>query len=286
MVDMRRRQAPCYTLDISPFNKLKTMKLFESTRIEKLVAVLLLAASLLLGLQAIGTIRDLFEPRPAHQSNVITVSGEGTVLAIPDIARITFTVAEEGDTVAQAQEKATQKSNTALALVEELGIEERDIKTTSYNVSPKYNQAQPCFGGVCPEYERRVIGYRTSQTVAIKVRDTEMAGEVLSVLGGAGVSNLSGPSFTVDDPDALLAEAREMAIDDAREKAKELASDLRVRLVRVTGFWENSGGSPAYYAMEERAFMAGDDGKGGAVPSLPVGEDEIQVNVSITYEIR
>jgi len=260
------------------------MKLFESTRVEKLAALFLLAASVWVGLQAIGALKGLFEPRAAY-GNVITVEGIGKVTAIPDVARITFTVSEEATTASVAQDNAAERINVALAVLkDDLGIEEKDIKTSSYSVYPRYNQPNPCFNGFCPEYEQRIVGYTASPTVEVTVRDTGKTGEILSQLGDAGVDNLYGPSFTVDDPEALKAEARELAIKQARDKAKELAKDLNVRIVRVTGFWENSGG---YYPYAERAYgLGGDASVSSIAPELPVGESEIQVMVSVSYEIR
>ena len=260
------------------------MKLFESTRVEKLVTVFLLVASLLVAFQAIGALQKLFEPRPP-MGNIISVEGVGVVNAVPDIARITFSVFEEADTAAEAQEKSAEKVNAALDILDEFNIEEKDIKTTSYNVSPKYSRPQPCFNGVCPEYEQRIIGFSTNQTVEIKVRNIDDAGDILSKLGEVGVSNLNGPSFTIDDPEALQAEARALAIEDAQNKAKALTKDLGVRIVRVTGFWENTG--PYYPEYRYEGFGgATDSAVKNSVPQLPTGENQVTSRVSVTYEIR
>lgn len=260
-------------------------KLFESARIETLTAVFLIAAAALLTFQAVNALRGVFEPRPVY-GNIITVEGMGKVTAIPDIATITFSVEEQGTTAKAAQEKAAQKINVALAMLKgELAIAETDIKTTSYTVYPRYNQPQPCYSGVCPAYDQRIIGYSASQNIEVKVRDTDKAGDVLSKLGEAGVSNLYGPMFTIDDIEVLKAEAREMAIKDAREKAKTLAKDLGVHIVRITGFWENSGGYPVPY-YDKAMGMGGDIAVESRAPELPVGENDIQIMVSVSYEIR
>lgn len=261
-----------------------TNRLLESARVEKLGALLLLVASVFVALLAIGTLKDLFQPQPPV-GGVVSVEGTGRVTAIPDIATVTFTVREEAQNASTAQDNAAKKVNVALAVVEDLGITEEDIKTTAYNVTPKYSRAAPCYGEYCPPYDQRVIGYIASQTVEVKVRDTEQTGEVLSQLGDAGVSNLYGPSFTIDDPEALKAAAREKAIEDARNKAKVLAKNLNVNLSRVTGFWEQTGP----YPYESRAFGLGGDGAvqvKAESPELPAGESEIVVRVSVSYEIR
>ena len=123
----------------------------------------------------------------------------------------------------------------------------------------------------------------------VKVQDPKKAGELLTGVGGKGASEVSSLSFTVEDEDALKAEARAMAITEAEEKADELANQLGVEVIRVVGFYEDSYGYPTPYAY----------GRGGVamdaaismeakvpVPALPTGENKITSNVNVTYEIR
>lgn len=257
--------------------------ILNSARIEKLGALFLLVASVFVATLAVSVIQNVFDSDRQIQ-NVISVSGEGTVLAVPDIARISFSVSEQADDANTAQDTAAERINDALAVLDEFDIDEKDIKTTSYNLSPQYNRRQPCFDGFCPEYVQEIIGYTVSQTVEVKVRDTDEAGAILSRLGDTGVSNIYGPNFTIDDPDALQEEARSLAIKDAREKADQLVKDLGVRIVRVVSF--NDGGG--YYPYERSFDFGGDTAvfESAAVPELPVGENEVTVNVTITYEIR
>ncbi|PIR85033.1 hypothetical protein COU15_03010 [Candidatus Kaiserbacteria bacterium CG10_big_fil_rev_8_21_14_0_10_45_20] len=259
-------------------------KLFESPRIEKLASLFLIVAVVLVGAQAVSALGDVFAPRPA-MGNMISVEGEGRVTAVPDIATVSFTVSEESQTVAQAQDVATKKTNTALSLLkDDIGIEDEYIKTTSYNVTPRYSYTQ-CYDRVCPPSEERIIGYTVSQTIQVKIRDIEKVGETLAALGGVGVSNLHGPSFEVDDIERLRKEAREQAIQNAREQAKTLAKSLGVGIVRVTGFWENNDPYYPYY----REGLGGDamvTSQSKTPPSVPTGENEIVVRVSVSYEIR
>lgn len=219
--------------------------------------------------------------------NTISVSGEGEVFAVPDIAVFTLTVREEAKTAQAAQEVATKEINDIISYIEAEGIEEKDIKTTSYNVHPRYEWRKDCARfdviGDC-DNNRELVGYEVSQSVRVKVRDTDNAGEILAGVGARGIDNVSGLSFEIDDDDALKAKARREAIADAKRKAEVLADDLRVDIVRVAGFSEgNDYARPMYAKME----MAMDGiGGGGAAPELPVGENKITSNVTITYEIR
>lgn len=218
-------------------------------------------------------------------SSAISVSGKGEVFAVADTGTFNFSVVEEGKLAKDAQTKATEKINKAIDYLKKSGIDEKDIKTLSYNIYPKYEYsgASPCSGYYCPPQRSTIVGYEVSQTIEVKVRDTEKVGELLSGVGSLGVSDVSGLSFGIDDEEALKEEARSMAIEDARAQAEKLAKDLGVKIVRIISFSENSGGYPVY--LEKAAYgMSGDSVP--VAPEIPVGENKISSNVTITYEIR
>lgn len=215
-------------------------------------------------------------------TNTITVSGEGEVFAVPDIATFSFSVIEEQDTAKEAQDIATEKINNALAFLRGEGIEDKDIKTTSYNVYPRYDYI-PCTEFRCPSGNRELSGFEIRQSITVKVRDTEIAGALFVGIGEFGVSEISSLTFTNEDDDVLQREARSMAIEDAEDKAKELARDLGVRVIRIVGFSEG-GGSPRFFSFD--AKVATLESAGGAVPEIPTGENKITSFVTITYEIR
>lgn len=226
-------------------------------------------------------------------TNVISVSGKGEVFAVPDLATFSVTVTEEAKEVKDAQKVATRKINTIIDYLKGVGVEEKDIKTTSYNVYPKYEWIAPdCSAGPghpCRGGKQEMTGFEVSQTVEVKVRDTEKAGDILSGVGSRGATNVSGLSFTIDEEDKLKSEARAKAIDDAEGKAQELADQLGVSLVRIVGFSEEGGGYPVYAKREMTLMSADVSGIGGvapSAPSLPTGENKIVSNVTVTYEIQ
>ncbi|MBX2866564.1 SIMPL domain-containing protein [Candidatus Kaiserbacteria bacterium] len=216
---------------------------------------------------------------------VVSVTGEGEAVAVPDIAEFTFGVLAEGADAAEAQDKSAEAINAILGYLEDEGVEEGDIKTEYYNLNPKYEWIAET---ELSERNRVLVGYEVSQTVSVKVRDTDEAGELISGVGDRGATNVSSVQFTTEDDETLRAEARANAIADAREKAEVLADDLDVRIVRMTGFWEEQ--SYAYgLGGAERSFMAMDSMavmEEKAVPNLPVGENKTTVRVNISYEVR
>lgn len=260
--------------------------------IVKVGAAALAMLALFLLIQSVKALKEFrYVGSGVSASNTISVSGMGEVFAVPDRATFTVTVREEAKEVADAQEAATEKSNAIIDYLKGEGVEEKDIKTVSYNVNPKYEYSQGvCTQYSCPPSKQTLVGFEVYQSLEVKVQDPKKAGDLLSGVGGKGASEVSGLSFTIEDEDQLKTEAREMAIAEAREKADELANQLEVNVVRVVGFYEDSGGYYPYYgkggvatdmAMSERSVA-----QAAPAPELPAGENKIVSNVQITYEIR
>src|SRR3989344_5656087 len=151
-------------------------------------------------------------------SNTITVSGDGEVFAVPDTATFSVTVQEEAKDVKAAQEVATKKGNDIKAYLKSQGIDEKDIQTTDYSVYPQYDYIRtPCdTNGFCADGKQTLRGFQVSETLTVKVRDTQKAGDLLAGVGSKGASSVSGLNFTIDDQDALDAEARDKAIAKAK----------------------------------------------------------------------
>lgn len=218
-------------------------------------------------------------------TNTITVNGDGEVFAIPDTATFSVTVQEIAKDVKSAQDTATKKSNDIIAYLKAQGVADTDIQTTDYSVNPQYDWSQGVCpqSGYCPPGKQTLSGYQVSQTLTVKVKDTTKAGTLLSGVGSRGASQVSGLTFTIDNPDQLQANARDKAIAKAKSKADELAKSLGVSIVRVVGFSEN-GASPVYFAKS--MGMSADAVAPAAAPEIPTGQNKITSNVSITYEVQ
>ena len=151
------------------------------------------------------------------------VSGEGKVVAIPDVAQFSFSVITEGGKDIDAlQQENTEKANRAVALLKNSGVEDKDIKTAGYNLQPRYQYFSCPIGKnssakPCPPAE--IIGYSISQTVSVKIRDFGKVGEILSGAVQSGVNSVSELSFTIDDKTEIENQARQEAIADAINKS-------------------------------------------------------------------
>jgi uncharacterized protein len=217
--------------------------------------------------------------------STISVQGTSERFVRPDVASFTFSVMAEAATASAAQQKSAEASNAILAYLKEQGVEEKDIKTVGYSLNQKYEAAQNaiCTSVYCPPTRQVLAGYTVDQTVSVKVRAIDNAGTLLSGVTEKGATNVSGISFTVDDPEDIQAEVRQEAIDEAEARAKELADSLGVRLGRLVSYYEN-GPQPLPYGGYGGAKleMAMDAAQVAVAP----GENEIVSAVSLVYEIR
>jgi len=213
--------------------------------------------------------------------NTISVTATGEVYAAPDLALTSFSVLTEARTVDEALSENTVKMNAVIAFVKSEGVEDKDVKTTGFNIYPRYEwQEKATCIPPCPSGRRVLVGYEVRQTLQVKIRDMAKIGAIVQGATEQGANQVSNLQFTIDDEDELKKQAREQAIDEAKTKAKELASQLGVKLGKVVEFSEGSV-SPRYYAMEEAVMGKG----GGEDLQIETGENKIAVTVTVTYEI-
>jgi uncharacterized protein YggE len=259
--------------------------MLENPQIKKSIVILATLLSVFVLTKTITELKSMgYIGKGVYAANSITVSGKGEVLATPDIATFSFGVTEEAGSVAEAQTKATEKANKILEAIKAAEVEDKDVKTSSYTIYPRYEYRG---AGMYTSGTQYIAGYVVSQTVEVKVRKLENAGKLLSTVGEFGATNVSGLSFSVDKQDELARDARETAIKDARAQAKVLAGSLGVSLGRITAYYESAPYQPypGYYA-KDMIMSASGSARVEAAPELPAGENKIVSNVTITYEIR
>lgn len=205
---------------------------------------------------------------------IIVVGGKGEIFAKPDIAQVSLSVEKEAVSLSDAQDQATGVINKVVDFLKGAGVEEKDIKTTNYNIYPRYDYLE--------QMGRVFRGYVVSQTIQVKIRKTDRIGEILVGTTKAGANQIGGIYFTIDDEEVVKQEARQKAIIDAQEKAGRLAKDLGLKIVRLVNFSESGGDYYLPYYAESKALGIG----GGEEPDIPTGENKITVTVNLTYQMK
>ncbi len=209
-----------------------------------------------------------------------SVNGSGIVYAKADIANITVGL-KTGikKSAAEATADSTEKMNRIIKSLNDLSIEEKDIKTSDYILNPVYNW----FDG-----KGQVLqGYEVTQNVSVKVRDLAKIGDVIAKTTEQGANQIGNVSFTIDDEYELKNEARELAIQKAKEKARLIAEQTGMKLGEVKSVYENADiSSPIPMYANAKMDLEVSNQAALAIPSIQTGQNEIKVEVTLVYEVK
>jgi uncharacterized protein len=252
----------------------------------KIFLALAVGAALLLGAAACGDDdddggnQDINVTIPSdQQTSGINVAGEGIVAVEPDVAEISFGVEVTEDNADLALVNVNGAMENVLAVLEDAGVEEEDIQTTGITIYPTYD-----FESSTPE----ITGFTASNQVDVKVRDLEQVGPVID-----GVTNAAGNAvrinyivFEREDQTEALAQARELAVQDAQARAEALADGSGVELGEIISITETSVAEPPPVPFfeggaDERAAQAEELAQTAVNP----GTLDVQVTVFVVYAL-
>lgn len=210
----------------------------------------------------------------AAQGPVVELSVTETVKARPDLATVSAGVTTQAATAVEAMQRNATAMDAVIQRIKSLGIAAADIQTTGIELGAQYDYDQA--------RQRQVFrGYQASNRVSVILRKVPDTGRVLDALVAAGATDISGPSFSIDDDTAPRAQARKAAMDKARAQAEEYARWAGyggVRLLQVSELV--NPGRPMPYQAEAR--LASADAKTTPVEPGLVGT---MVTVTVTYEM-
>lgn len=202
------------------------------------------------------------------------VSAEGKITTKPDIALINVGFTTNGMSVAEVQNQANQTINKISADLKRLGIGDKDIQTTNYNLRPNYDyRASP----------QKIIGYIIDVNLRVKVRDFAKVNSVIDTSTANGANQIGSLSFTVEDLEKFQSQARKIAIDNAKKKAAEIANESGITLGKLINVSEGFNESPRPMAMDLKVTGLGG---GGSPTDIQAGSSEIAVTVTLSYETR
>ncbi|MFC7398871.1 SIMPL domain-containing protein [Chelatococcus sp. GCM10030263] len=217
------------------------------------------------------------EARPMRPGQ-ITIVGEGTMAATPDMATVSTSVVTAAKTAKEALDANTAALSAVIDRFKAAGIAPKDLATSGFSVQPRYSYPKPQNGST---EAPRIDGYEVRNGVTIRVRDLGKLGSILDTAVTAGANQISGIAFDVAEPSALMDKAGVAAIADARRRAELFAEAAGVKLGRVVAVSEPSLEAPRPRMMVQSAEFAA---KAAAVP-IETGEREFNVRVRVTWEI-
>jgi uncharacterized protein YggE len=148
-------------------------------------AVLLMAFLALGSLAKFQDLSDRYSGK--NPANTMTVSAEGKVKAVPDMATINLGVVTQGASSSAVQDESSKKVNKIIEFVKQQGVSKDDISTSQFNIYPQYNYK---------DGKNDIVGYEARQTIVVQVKgvdkSTQVLAKILSDSTQAGANEISG----------------------------------------------------------------------------------------------
>ncbi len=208
-------------------------------------------------------------PDDEASTRSITVTGHGTVEVVPDIATVSTGVQANADSAVEVMDTIGTSSQALVDTLRGVGIAEEDIQTSGLSLFPTFGTDG-----------QTVTGYQGSTNVTVTVRDVDQVGVVLDALKGfvGEELTLGGISFSYDDPEAVLGDARTAAIENARTRAEQYATAAGTEVGPILRIIESTVPTPVF--AREAAVPAAD---AAASIAIEPGSQELTVDVSVVF---
>ena len=213
---------------------------------------------------------DSTQPTERPMERTITVTGHGTVNVVPDVADLWMGVQATAPTGDEVMNTIEQKSQRLVNALKNAGIDEKDIQTSGLSLYPNYARNG-----------NDITGYTASVDVSVRARDINRVGELLDAVQGMVGQELTigGISFSYEDPEAVLEQARVAAIDNARARAQQYAAAAGTEVGDVVKIVETSSAAPPVpYAMDRMAAEA--------TVAIEPGSQELSADVSVVFSME
>jgi uncharacterized protein YggE len=217
-------------------------------------------------------------PAVAGNATLVSVSAHAEVRKAPDVAVVSTGITSLAADANTAIRRNAEQMQLLMAALKAAGIAEKDVQTSGVSLNPDYQYV----AGRPP----RIKGYYASNTVNVTVREIGALGGLLDAVVAAGANQINGPSFDIADKDAVLDEARGLALAKARTRADGYARRLGLRVLRVVSVDETGGrAAPMLHAM--RGMAVAEQAATDAAANAPIapGENVLGLNLDVVYEL-
>ncbi len=209
----------------------------------------------------------------ASADSEITVSGTGEVMVPADTAVVSLGVSAVDREVLTAQAKANETIAAIRDALLSNGITESDINTDYINIYAMYDYS---------DGTEHLTSYKANSTLAIRVTNIDLVGEVIDAAFGAGANTLNGISFSASETGEAQQKAMRAAVQDAKEKAEVLADAAGLHIRGIEDIVEQGTYSSDRGAMNSLKAAATVDSAAGTV--VQAAKLSVTSNITVTFK--
>ncbi len=215
--------------------------------------------------------------RVGADSTLLTISAKADKKVAPDIAAISAGIVTISPNAKKALAENSKKMQKVINALIKAGVENKDIQTSSMNISPNYVHRK--------NLGPKVKSYSVNNTVSVRLRDLEKVGDTIDALVSQGVNDLSGPHFSVENPDELIDQARTAALKKAQKRAKLYADAAGLKVKKIINLSERvMRDSPIHKRMMMRGAM--EMSASSAPTPIKAGQVSLSVSINAEYELH
>jgi uncharacterized protein len=200
----------------------------------------------------------------SSSEKTITVEGNGIVKLEPDIVVINLGVETMGNEVSAAQAENARLSTAVVQAIKQMGVDEKDIKTSNYSIAPEYDYV---------EGNRVFRGYRVTHIYSITVRNIASVGQIIDIAVRNGANRVDSINFTVANPSPYINKALSLAVKDAFEKAQTISKTLGVEVNRIPNSIVEEYTSRPEKSTPGAMYLA--------APTTPIESGQLEINSRI-----
>jgi len=229
-------------------------------------------------------------PQQFDDRSIITVNGEAVVTVQPDQIVINFGIETWDKDIMLAKQKNNDIMQKALKVIKDAGIPDKDVQTDYLSVEPRYDDS----------YEKKdFIGYFIRNTFVVTLSNPEKVEELVSSVLQSGVNYIHGIDFQTTEFKKYREQARDLALNVAKEKAEKMASALGQTIGDPVQISEGYGGSDWWYfnswsgwgygrsnMMSQNVVQNIPTGSDNISETIALGKISIKANVNVTFELK
>ncbi len=207
-----------------------------------------------------------------HKSHLIKVTGEGELAIPPDSASVNLGVITEKKELSAAQQQNSEEVTKVITALLALGIPQKQLQTFDYRIESEYDFDQG---------KQLFRGYKITHLLQVKIEDLALVGKVVDTAVQNGANYVSNVQFTAKNKESFYLQALALALNNAIEKAKTIATTLNVTLLPTPSLVAEGVRTvqPLYHQAE--TFV-----KGVNSTQFEPGQIKVKANISAEFHYQ
>lgn len=209
------------------------------------------------------------------QGPQISVSGSGKVTAEADQATVNLNLSAQAADSAGAKNDVDKRINAFFDAIQKLGIKDEQITAGSMSLNPQYDYQNR---------KPRFIGFQANRSISVELNDLEKIHPVLDAAVALKINGIQGIQYASSAEEKMREQARLAAIEDSKQKAKQMAEAYGAKLGPVYSISYHSGNIDRPYAQPEIRALAMSDNAAPSGRFIP-GEISVQDRISVVFDL-